>query len=546
MTDRHRLTSSIIICLLLSGCNTNLPETRDQTDAAVYDIIDQAWQNDLGSQSNYKLQDIVSEPNELRVSVTIPDSGILTLPDALATATSNNRQYITEKEYLYLTALDYTEIRHLYEPMPIWGGEAGYRRENLIEGREDNEGLGLFTNYGFQQLLATGAQIGADVSMGWLDISSGNLSSGFSTVITTVVTQPLLRGSGRKIALENLTQGQRNTLYQVRSFNRFRKDFLTSIAAQYYQVLALYDRHRNIQDYYVELTVISYRLNKRSMSGRIEKHEAQQSEQDRLIALADYVQAYKDYEEAIDTFKLSLALSPKIRFRLDNNELDQLRNHELSPFNLTEDEAIEIALNQRLDLANAADSVQDAQRKVDLAADAIRTELNLVGYTDTQTPERTVFGADPGELERTRDRYQISMELDLPVDRLVEKNNYRRALIALMQHQRNHQELTDTVILEVRNAFRRMKEAHDQHVIEQTNVDLAQSRTRNTLLLLQYDRASTRDVLDAQKDLLNARNAVTDSLVRYLISSLEYLRDTGTLKVKPDGMWKTASGTADR
>ena len=335
-------------------------------------------------------------------------------------------------------------------------------------------------------------------------------------------------------------------MYQVRSFNRFRKDFLTSIAAQYYQVLALYDRHRNIQDYYVELTVISYRLNKRSMSGRIEKHEAQQSEQDRLIALADYVQAYKDYEEAIDTFKLSLALSPKIRFRLDNNELDQLRNHELSPFNLTEDEAIEIALNQRLDLANAADSVQDAQRKVDLAADAIRTELNLVGYTDTQTPERTVFGADPGELERTRDRYQISMELDLPVDRLVEKNNYRRALIALMQHQRNHQELTDTVILEVRNAFRRMKEAHDQHVIEQTNVDLAQSRTRNTLLLLQYDRASTRDVLDAQKDLLNARNAVTDSLVSYLISSLEYLRDTGTLKVKPDGMWKTASGTADR
>jgi hypothetical protein len=58
MADRHRLTSSIIICLLLSGCNTNLPETRDQTDAAVYDIIDQAWQNDLGSQSNYKLQDI--------------------------------------------------------------------------------------------------------------------------------------------------------------------------------------------------------------------------------------------------------------------------------------------------------------------------------------------------------------------------------------------------------------------------------------------------------------------------------------------------------
>jgi hypothetical protein len=57
-------------------------------------------------------------------------------------------------------------------------------------------------------------------------------------------------------------------------------------------------------------------------------------------------------------------------------------------------------------------------------------------------------------------------------------------------------------------------------------------------LLLQYDRANTRDVLDAQEDFLKARNASTEAAIDYAIACLEFFRDTGTMKIKPDGMWE--------
>jgi hypothetical protein len=44
------------------------------------------------------------------------------------------------------------------------------------------------------------------------------------------VIQPLLQGGGKAVTLEPLTQAERNLLYQVRSYARFRKEFFVSIA----------------------------------------------------------------------------------------------------------------------------------------------------------------------------------------------------------------------------------------------------------------------------------------------------------------------------
>ena len=107
-----------------------------------------------------------------------------------------------------------------------------------------------------------------------------------------------------------------------------------------------------------------------------------------------------------------------------------------------------------------------------------------------------------------------------------------------MQQQRNHQEMTDTVILEVRKAYRQMQEARQRYEVEFRSYQLAEKRSKNTLLLLQYDRANTRDLLDAREDFLDAKNEATKAIVDYAIASLDFFRDTGAMKIKPDGMWE--------
>ncbi len=516
--------------LVLTGCEADLAQTVEDTDAAVYEVVDNTWDESYGSQNNYIIDS--GDPNHARDGFEAVLLDRLTLSSAVTIATAQNRGYKTEKENLYLTALEQTDIRHLYEPIPFAGGDGGYRKDG------SNEGAGAFGGAGFEQLLATGAQIGTDISFGWVDILSGDFRSGFSTVATAVITQPLLRGAGRKIALENLTQAQHNTLYQIRTFNRFRKEFVTTVMTDYYRLMQLNDQRINARDYYFSLADMHKKLQERTAVGKLPRHELEQADQDRLEAMSDFVQAQKDYDNALDTFKMRLAIVPSTPVHLDMNELAALHKSVTSDVAISLQQAIEIALNQRLDLANAADTVLDAERKVDVAADAIRAELNLVGYANPQSDGKTVFGAEPGALERARDRYELSLQLDLPFDRLFEKNAYRRAMITLMQQQRLHQQMTDTVVLEVQTSHRRMTEARQRYQIEQDRCRLAEKRTANTLLLLQYNRANTRDALDAREDYLDAKNAATEAMVDYAVATLKFFRDTEIMKIKPDGSWE--------
>lgn len=519
---RILLTSLCLVfaALALTGCEADLAQTVEQTDAAVYAIIDDAWDPAYGIKTNYRIHSDTSEPNTI-IERSLPRT--LTLYQAVTTATLQNRIYATEKENLYLTALQQTDIEHLYEPMPFGGGSTAYRNGEVIES------FGVFAETGFEQLLATGAQIATDISLGWLDILSGDMRSGFSSIASAAITQPLLRGAKREIVLESLTQAQRDTLYQIRSFNRFRKEFVTEVITDYYRLLQLNDRRINAWDYYLALTEMHERLQKRTAAGKLPRHEFQQAEQDRFEAMSSYTQAEEAYDNALDAFKMRLAVIPSTPLQLDINELVALRESVSADIVLPPQQAIEIALNQRLDLANAADRVIDAGRHVSVAADAIRTELNLMGSADLRSYD---------DLKRTQEVYELSLQLDLPIDRLFEKNNYRRALIALMQQQRAQQQRTDTVLLEVQASHRRMTEARQRYQIEQKGAILAKKRTSNTALLLQYDRANTRDTLDAQEDYLDAKNAETEALVDYAIATLEFFRDTEIMKIKPDGMWE--------
>ena len=77
-----------------------------------------------------------------------------------------------------------------------------------------------------------------------------------------------------------------------------------------------------------------------------------------------------------------------------------------------------------------------------------------------------------------------------------------------------------------------------RYEIEVQGTVVAEKRAKNAVLLLQYGRANTRDILDAYEDLLDAKNEATDTLVDYTIASLEFYRDTGMMKIQPDGMWE--------
>ena len=236
-----------------------------------------------------------------------------------------------------------------------------------------------------------------------------------------------------------------------------------------------------------------------------------------------------------------LALTPDTEITLDHNEYNTLQGSIGTDTIIQEENAVEIAMDQRLDLINAFDKVADAYRKVDVAADAIRAELNLVGYvqSDAGGSGTGLFGANQAQLRSTENQYELSLQLKLPLDRLAEKNAYRRALISLSSQQRAHLDLTDNIASQVRNAHRTMLESKERYQNEEESCTIAEKRAQDSLLLIQYGRASTRDLLDSYDDLFDSNDAVSDSLMDYVSASMDFYRDTGIIKILPDYSWSS-------
>jgi len=475
---------------------------------------------------------VPAEPNDIQIARTIPAGSVLSLAQAVAMATAHNRDYQLQKETLYTTALDLRLTRHQFETQFFAGLSGGYDAD------WNDEVWGLEANSGFNRLLATGTQLGAKVSTAWLDVLTGNMKGGLASVLTATVTQPLLRGSDPKVVLENLTQAERDTLYQIRSFNHFRKTFVVSVITQYYQVLEQHELTKNAETNYNTLTFLYDRVAKLTKAGRLPAFELDTVRQEMLKAGDINVQARKEYESLLDLFKITLGVPTTAEFRLDEGVLQTLKTASFHYPDFDEGEAIETALCRRLDLANSADAVLDAQRKVYVAADALGADLSIAGTTNVTSSQRGTRQT----LRAVTEDYTLDFELGLPLDRVAEQNIYRKALIVLNQRQRDYDLAADTIKLEVRQAYRDLAEAAQRYRLQSEATAVAQESFRKTYLLMQYSRASSRRVLAAQGDLFEAQNEATKALVNYAIATLNFYRDTGVLQVRPDGMWSASSG----
>src|SRR5207237_10802912 len=89
--------------------------------------------------------------------------------------------------------------------------------------------LSVNSRLGFTRNLAAGGQLLVDFanSLVW-EFTGG--SSTISSNIAVTLMQPLLRNFSRRVRLETLTEGERNTLYAVRDFARFRKQLWANVA----------------------------------------------------------------------------------------------------------------------------------------------------------------------------------------------------------------------------------------------------------------------------------------------------------------------------
>lgn len=442
---------------------------------------------------------------------------------ALRYATQHSRSYQTQAENVYLTALDVTLERHLFSPRPFARTSLNYEAGRFDSDVNYRAALVATQSVGIRQQLPYGGEIIAEGLVNFVDALRGEVESGESAELALRGAIPLLRGAGM-VNLEPLIQSEREVIYQIRAFEDFRRAFVIQIASRYYNLINAQIGLANRRLNYVNLLMLTERTQALYDAGRINFQQVQRAFQAQLRAERLLISAQNNYRSALDEFKIFIGMPVETELEIVPVQLQlEVPRDEVA-------DAVALATKYRLDLQTARDRIEDARRLVQLAENGLLPDLDITGGyrvgNEEDSPARSVRGSTG--------RYSAGISLDWPIDRVAERNAYRRALIQLQRTQRQYEETRERVGLDARDALRAIRTAELQLRVAEAGIELARERLEYSNELLKDGRADSRDVVEAQSSLLEAQDSYDDARTTLQISILAYMRDTGILRIDPD------------
>lgn len=352
-----------------------------------------------------------------------------------------------------------------------------------------------------------------------------------SSEIALDASIPLLRGAGM-VAREDLIQAERDLIYAARAFEDFRRNFLVSLAGDYFDLLQAQSQIANAERSLAGLRNQLASDTAKAESGRIAEFQRNISANRVLQGEADLASQRERYILLLDRFKIRLGLP--VETPIDILPLDFRLDEPL----VSLDEATRLALEFRLDLQNSRDRVDDARRRVANARNNARADLDLTAGVSIPTDADTREGGVAFDPDDTR--YNAGIRLGMPLDRRIERLQIRQAVIQLQQAERDYEQFRDEVSLAVRQAVRNIDLARFQLRLAEERVEI--NRRRVMELELKSDEVDSQSRVDAQNELLDAENARDQAVTDLRNAVLAYLRESGQLRVARDGTFEWLPG----
>jgi hypothetical protein len=245
------------------------------------------------------------------------------------------------------------------------------------------------------------------------------------------------------------------------------------------------------------------------------------------------VNAVASYQAALDQFKIKLGLPIGERIALDDTALEELERIGLIAVPLDPDLAYRLAVEKQLTLLNEIDQFEDRKRKIWVAANRLRADVNLVGGASLESErptDYTRFNADEV-------RANVGLQLNLPLDRLRERNVYRATLVNFEAAIRDLTLTLDLLKESIEGGLRTLNQRRQNYEIQRNALELANRRVASSTLMLEAGRAEVRDLVEAQDAQIAAQNAVTAALVSYHEARLRLMLDLGTLETAEERFW---------
>lgn len=460
-----------------------------------------------------------------------PEPMPLDLADAFRISQRSARDYLNAEEEYILAAISVLMERHRWGPR-LFNDTRLSVAGAAEDGSYDNT-LRLINDLRLTQRLPMGGEVAAS----WIWEASEQLREAAtedyrqSSELALDATIPLLRGAGT-VARESRIQAERNLIYAARAFERFRRQLLVSVAGDYFDLLQSLAAIQNEERRLDSAIGLEEQLEARFQAGEVAQFQVNIARTDVLSARASLVNRRESFAVALDRFKVRLGIPVDAPVVIVPSEFD------VPEPDIALTEATERALRYRLDLQNQRDRVEDQQRGVQIAENNLLPDLDVFGSVGIPTdPDRDVGSVSFDHEELS---YSAGVNLSLPLDRQIERLGVRQAQIGLNQQQRSYSQFRDNVIVDVRRAVRAVEIARYQFVLAEERVAI--NLLRREEQELKADEVDAQERVDTINALADAENARDQALTNLRNAVLQYLLDTGQMRVGRDGMFEWLPG----
>jgi outer membrane protein TolC len=515
------------VCFLaafgFAGCETAFVEWADERGAAIQTekmAVVENFRRNLDDP--LKGQDKGAAPqSEYEFNPPVPE--VVQLADAILLATKYNRDYLGRRENFFLSMLSLDLTRHNFLDPNFsgsisWGG-------SILEGAQLEESTQIALSG--SKLLPTGGSISVNANQRVASAKEPGLPRAQSETssLTLGFSMPLLRGAGRTVAWEGLVAAERGAVYSARSFETFRQTFAIDVIRRYYRLvaqkksLAIAAKNVRSQDFALREAQANYRL------GRKRQEDVLRAEEFYIDAQNAELSAKQSYEDALDTFKIFLGLPLSVELRVGDE------SPPITKLNVDVEAAIDAALHNRLDLATARDQFDDSIRGLKIAKNALLPDLSVNASGGVAATEGFFFE----DFEGGPWTASAGFSLEIPLDRVAERNSLRSALIGVAQSRRALRAQEDGIIIEVRAAVRNLRTVFQQIENQERLIDTQKKLVIKARIEEARGTAGNRDRVEAQQRVTVAEDALVSRKVDYYLAVLNLRRTVGLLYVDKEG-----------
>lgn len=508
----YRIALIILLsCFLFSGCFSQ-------------HSLDQKFRRDLDSartRSDGVSEETVSDGLGSLEESDLNSDGTLDLNADLAVKLSvqHSRQLQGARDTLIRELLEVLSTRRSLGIQP----EGSVQFDTVLEGEDRSEDARQ-GELSITDTLGTGAELTLNAQEREGDVllrSSGH-------EITLGLDQPLLRGRGYENSHRALLQAEHELIYALREFALARQDLALDILTDYYELINLKTILDNTR-LNVERSTFLRRRSEAMFKVQMAPYiDVLRSEQQELSAEANLSASGSRFGTAKKRFLSRMGLSTELKIILQD-EVPHLRS-------LAQTEAFcrDQALDRRLDLKTSANRVEDAERDVRVARNRLLPDVNLFAEASTQEIE-VRLGGDQETASETREEARAGIRFEIPMDRRDERDAIRLAQLDLDQAQRRWKGTDEEVRIDVFSNVSQLNNFRRNVEIEKENNRIALRRVDNAVFRFKSGELSNRDVVEAENELLDARNALVAALIAHELERLTLLRNMGLLDVSDGG-----------